>query len=150
MSKQHYDQNKPDIASRPGAANQPPVGNVERKSNYDNSNRDSGKSNEGIKSTLEKAGNEIKSTVGGAMREANQSDPHNRGKKEGPVAKTIESQTVKIPSDVFLWTSFACMGLSLTLKLMKQNSTALFVGQWTTPFLIMGVYNKIVKTMGSE
>ncbi|WP_194778372.1 hypothetical protein [Pararhodonellum marinum] len=74
----------------------------------------------------------------------------NDHKKEGKVAKTIESQTAAIPSDVYLWTAIASMGVSLTLKLFKSNSTALFVGQWAAPFLLMGVYNKIVKTQGSE
>lgn len=73
-----------------------------------------------------------------------------RDYKEGKVAKTIEDKTAEIPSDVYLWTSIAAMGVSLTLKLMKKNNLALFVGQWASPFLIMGLYNKIVKTEGSD
>jgi hypothetical protein len=42
------------------------------------------------------------------------------------------------------------MGVSLTLKLMKKNNLALFVGQWAAPILLMGVYNKIVKVEGSD
>jgi len=71
-------------------------------------------------------------------------------KKEGKVAKTIENQTAKIPSDVFLWSSIASMGASLTLKIFQQNKLALFVGQWAAPFLAIGIYNKIVKTEGSD
>jgi hypothetical protein len=70
--------------------------------------------------------------------------------KEGKVAKTIEKQTAKIPSDVFMWSAFAFMGLSLALKLTNQNSSALFVGQWPAPMLLFGIYNKIVKTQGSD
>jgi hypothetical protein len=33
---------------------------------------------------------------------------------------------------------------------MGKDKTALFVGQWAAPFLLFGVYNKIVKTEGSE
>ncbi len=73
-----------------------------------------------------------------------------RDHKEGKLAKTIEDKTAEIPSDIYLWTSIAAMGVSLTLKLMKQNNLALFVGQWASPFLIMGMYNKIVKTEGSD
>jgi len=69
---------------------------------------------------------------------------------EGEVAKEIEDKTAKIPSDVFLWASFGSMGVSLGLKIMKQNKLALFVGQWAAPFMIFGIYNKIVKTKGSE
>jgi hypothetical protein len=71
-------------------------------------------------------------------------------KKEGQVAKTIENETAKIPSDLFLWSSITAMGVSLCLKLYRQNDTALFVGQWAAPFLLFGIYNKIVKTEGSD
>ena len=70
--------------------------------------------------------------------------------KEGQVAKAIEKQTAKIPSDVFMWSAFAFMGISLVLKLSKKNNEALFIGQWPAPLLLFGIYNKIVKTQGSE
>ncbi|WP_194974636.1 hypothetical protein [Aquiflexum lacus] len=70
--------------------------------------------------------------------------------KEGQVAKEIEQKTAQIPSDVFLWSSVSAMAVSLALKIMGKNHTALFVGQWAAPFLLFGVYNKIVKTEGSE
>jgi len=34
----------------------------------------------------------------------------NPERKEGPVAKAIESQTSRIPSDVFLWTAIGTIG----------------------------------------
>jgi hypothetical protein len=74
----------------------------------------------------------------------------NPRQKEGEVAKTIEEQTAKIPSDVFLWSALAAMGASLTFKLLKKDHIALFIGQWASPFLLLGVYNKIVKTEGSD
>jgi riboflavin synthase alpha subunit len=74
----------------------------------------------------------------------------NPDQKEGKVAKAIENQTAKIPSDVFLWASIASMGVSLTLKCLGQKHTALFVGQWASPFLLLGIYNKIVKTEGND
>lgn len=70
--------------------------------------------------------------------------------REGKVAKKIEEQTAKLPSDTFLWASIAAMGVSLTLKLMGKKHTALFVGQWAAPLLLFGVYNKIVKTEGHD
>jgi hypothetical protein len=36
------------------------------------------------------------------------------------------------------------------LKLSGKNHSALFVGQWAAPFLIMGTYNKMVKQHGSD
>jgi hypothetical protein len=70
--------------------------------------------------------------------------------REGTVAKNIEEQTAKLPSDTFLWASIAAMGVSLTLKLMGQKHTALFIGQWAAPFLLFGIYNKLVKTHGHD
>lgn len=69
---------------------------------------------------------------------------------EGKVASAIEEQTAKIPSDVFLWASVASMGVSLTLKFLGKKHTALFVGQWAAPFLLLGIYNKIVKVEGHD
>ena len=69
---------------------------------------------------------------------------------EGPVAKAIEEQTSKLPSDLFLWSALGSMGISLTLKLMGKKDEALFVGQWAAPFLILGLYNKIVKLEGHD
>ncbi len=70
--------------------------------------------------------------------------------KEGEVAKAIEQQTSKLPSDLFLWAALASMGVSLTLKLTGSKHDSLFIGQWAAPFLLLGVYNKLVKLEGSE
>jgi hypothetical protein len=69
---------------------------------------------------------------------------------EGKTTKAIEQQTAKLPSDTFLWSAIACMGVSLTLKCMHKSHAALFVGQWAAPFLLLGIYNKIVKIHGSD
>lgn len=69
---------------------------------------------------------------------------------EGKVAKEIEERTAKLPSDIFLWAALASMGVSLTLKCMAKKHTALFIGQWAAPFLLLGIYNKIVKTQGHD
>jgi hypothetical protein len=66
------------------------------------------------------------------------------------VARKIEEQTAKIPSDVWLWAAFGSIGLSLAFKLAKKDNLALFVGQWPPTFLILGVYNKLVKQLGSD
>jgi hypothetical protein len=69
---------------------------------------------------------------------------------EGEVAKTIEDQTAKLPSDLFLWAAGASILTSLSLKLMQKDDEALFVGQWAPTFLILGLYNKVVKVAGSD
>lgn len=71
--------------------------------------------------------------------------------KEGPVAKTIEDKTARfLPSDLFLWTAIGTMGVSLVLKIMGKDSLSLFIGQWPASFLIMGLYNKLVKVQGHD
>jgi hypothetical protein len=42
------------------------------------------------------------------------------------------------------------MATSATLKCLGKDKTALFVGQWAAPFLLLGLYNKIVKLEGSD
>ena len=70
--------------------------------------------------------------------------------REGTVARMIEDQTAKLPSDTFLWVAGGCIATSLTLKMMGRSHDALFVGQWAPTFLILGLYNKIVKVLGSD
>lgn len=69
---------------------------------------------------------------------------------EGKVTKAIEKQTSKVPSVIYLAAALASMAGSLTLKLMGHKGKALFIGQWAAPFLILGLYNKIVKTEGHD
>lgn len=75
---------------------------------------------------------------------------YNPQHKEGRVARQIEEQTAKLPSDTFLWMSLGSMATSLTLKLLKKDDLALFVGQWSAPFLLLGIYNKLVKLEGHD
>ena len=70
--------------------------------------------------------------------------------REGPIARTIEKHTARVPSDVFLWAAMASMGTSLTLRIMGRRHDALFFGQWAAPFLLLGIYNKIVKVAGHD
>jgi hypothetical protein len=69
---------------------------------------------------------------------------------EGTVARRIEEQTAKLPSDAFLWAAVAAMGASLFLQTTARKPESLFVGQWVAPFLLFGIYNKIVKVAGSD
>lgn len=73
-----------------------------------------------------------------------------RQHSEGVVARTIEQQTAKLPSDVFLWAAGASIVGSLCLQFSGKQHEALFVGQWAPTFLLLGLYNKIVKVAGSD
>lgn len=70
--------------------------------------------------------------------------------REGPIARGIEQQTAKVPSDVFLWAAMGSIGASALLQIMGKKQASLFVGDWVAPFLLLGVYNKIVKVQGSD
>ena len=70
--------------------------------------------------------------------------------KEGRVATAIEEQTAKIPSDVFLWAALGSMAVSLGLQIAGVKHRSLFVGQWAAPFLLLGIYNKLVKLEGHD
>jgi hypothetical protein len=69
---------------------------------------------------------------------------------EGAVARTIEEQTAKLPSDTFLWAAGVSIVASATLQLMGNRQGSVFVGQWAPTLLILGLYNKLVKQLGSD
>jgi hypothetical protein len=70
--------------------------------------------------------------------------------REGSVARSIEQQTAKLPSDLFLWAAFGSIAGSLAFNVSGKSHAALFVGQWAPTFLLLGMYNKLVKLHGSE
>ncbi len=70
--------------------------------------------------------------------------------REGVVAKAIEEQTAKLPSDTFLWLAGGSIIASMILKAVKRPNDAMFVGQWAPTFLVLGLYNKLVKVAGSD
>jgi hypothetical protein len=70
--------------------------------------------------------------------------------KEGALARSIEHQTAKLPSDTYLWAAVGSIGVSATMMAMGQKQGSLFVGQWAPVFLMLGIYNKLVKQLGSD
>jgi hypothetical protein len=72
------------------------------------------------------------------------------GMPEGEVTELIESQTSQIPSSAYLGAAIGSMALAAVLKAAGKDQWAIFVGQWAAPFLLLGVYNKMVKQHGSD
>jgi fatty acid desaturase len=66
---------------------------------------------------------------------------------EAELAKPIEKLTVRLSSDTFLWLAGGSILASLTLKYMRRDTDASFVGQWAPTFLIFGAYLKLVKLL---
>ena len=73
-----------------------------------------------------------------------------RGQEEDRFTGMIEAQTSKIPSTGYLAAAIGSMVGSAVFKIMGRDEWALFVGQWAPAFLILGVYNKLVKQHGSD
>jgi len=69
---------------------------------------------------------------------------------EGRVARSIEQQTAKLPSDTFLWAAVGAMAASAALQISGRQHVSIFVGQWAPTLLIFGLYNKLVKQLGSD
>ena len=70
--------------------------------------------------------------------------------QEDQITAAIEKTTAQIPSGVYLAAALASMAVSVSFKIAKKDHLALFVGQWAAPFLILGIYNKLVKLHGSD
>jgi membrane protein implicated in regulation of membrane protease activity len=70
--------------------------------------------------------------------------------REGQVARSIERETSKLPSDLFLWSGVGAIVTSLTLQLFGKKQTSNFVATWVPTVLLLGLYNKIVKVAGHD
>jgi len=69
---------------------------------------------------------------------------------EGRLTRMIEQQSAKLPSVVFLAGSMAALAASLSFELGQRRNLARFVGMWVGPLLSMGIYVKLVKTLGTR
>lgn len=70
---------------------------------------------------------------------------------EGELTKKIEKVTAQIPSVGYLGLALGSMAISIGLAMAKdRKDIANFVGLWVPSFLLLGIYNKIVKTEGSD
>ncbi len=73
-----------------------------------------------------------------------------RDHAERPAARALEERTARIGSDGWLWASVGAMGLSLLLQLTGRQPASLIVGQWAAPFMLIGVYSKLVRVAGPD
>ena len=72
------------------------------------------------------------------------------GAREDNLTGAIESRTSQIPSSAYLGAALGSMAAAAILRIAGKKHASLFVGQWAAPFLLMGVYNKMVKQHGSD
>jgi hypothetical protein len=69
---------------------------------------------------------------------------------EDEVTKSIERYTAAIPSSAFLGVAVGAMALSLLFQLGGRGKWGNFVAQWVPTWLIVGLYNKLVKLEGHD
>lgn len=69
---------------------------------------------------------------------------------EGRLARLIEQQTAKIPSHWFLMAALGSMAASLAFEVAGRRNVGRFVAAWPAPLLILGTYNKLIKTLGTR
>lgn len=69
---------------------------------------------------------------------------------EGSIARAIENQTARLPSDTFLWAAIGSMVASLYCRMRGDEHNSLFIGQWAPTLLVLGLYNKLVKIAGHD
>ena len=70
--------------------------------------------------------------------------------EEGMVTRLTESQTSRIPSIAFLSAAIGSMVASAALQARGNDRLSLFIGQWVPTFLMIGLYNKLVKVAGHD
>ncbi len=70
--------------------------------------------------------------------------------EEDQVTSLLESYSAQLPSSFFLGAAGASIVGSLIAKIQDRDDLALFIGQWAAPFLLLGIYNKMVKQHGSD
>lgn len=70
--------------------------------------------------------------------------------REDQYTARIEKVTSKAPSSLFLGLALGAMALSASFMGWGRRHESLFVGQWAAPFLLMGIYDKMVKQHGSD
>jgi hypothetical protein len=72
--------------------------------------------------------------------------------QEDQITASIEKYTSQVPSSVYLALAVGSIIASITINAVQKEKAnpALYVGQWVAPFLLLGIYNKMVKQHGSD
>ncbi len=68
-------------------------------------------------------------------------------RREDKITKLIERQTTKVPSVLFLGAAGVSIVGSLVSFLAGKKQFATLMGEWVPTFLLLGMYNKLVKQL---
>lgn len=69
---------------------------------------------------------------------------------EDQFTKSIETYTAAVPSSAYLAVAIGAMGLSLACQVAGRGKWGNFVAQWVPTWLIIGLYNKLIKLEGHD
>ena len=69
---------------------------------------------------------------------------------EDQFTKMIESYTAAVPSTGYLAVAIGAMGLSLASQMAGRGKWGNFIAQWVPTWLVIGLYNKLVKLEGHD
>lgn len=69
---------------------------------------------------------------------------------EDQFTKSIETYTAAVPSSAYLAVAIGAMGLSLACQVAGRGKWGNFIAQWVPTWLIIGLYNKLVKLEGHD
>jgi hypothetical protein len=86
----------------------------------------------------------------GGLKMETQSHASNVEPREDEFTKHIERYTGAIPSSGYLAVAVAAMAASLMFQMAGRGKWGNFIAQWVPTWLIIGLYNKLVKLEGHD
>jgi hypothetical protein len=69
---------------------------------------------------------------------------------EGSITSRLENLTSALPSSTWLALAGGALAGSIVLKAFHKNHASMFIGGFAPTFLLLGIYNKLVKVHGSD
>ena len=70
--------------------------------------------------------------------------------REDQVTKNVEQYTAGIPLSAYLGVAVGAMVLSLVCQISGRGKWGNFIAQWVPTWLILGMYNELVKQQGHD
>jgi hypothetical protein len=82
---------------------------------------------------------------------SSQAGSNQESPQEGNFTRRIERQTARVPSGGYLGLAIGSMLISAGVAVFAQKKEyANFIGLWAPSLLLIGIYNKLVKQLGSD
>jgi hypothetical protein len=73
-----------------------------------------------------------------------------QSKTEDRFTRTVEDYTAAVPSSAYLGVAIGAMGLSFLCQVTGRGKWGNFFAQWAPTWLMIGLYNKLVKLEGHD